>query len=296
MINKIYTLTLNPSIDYIVKTGDIKLGETNKAEYEMSVVGGKGINVARVINTLGLSTKAVGIAGGYTGREIIRQLDNMGIENDFVMTDKSSRINIKLQTNCITEINGKGPVVTDDEIKILTDKLKDAELIVMSGSIPQGVDSNIYADIAKKLNIPFVLDCTGETFLNAVLEKPVLVKPNKAELEEMFNTKINDYDTAILYGDKLVEMGAENVIVSMGEKGAVFTDGKISYVAVGVKGDVINTVGAGDSMTAGFVYGYVTGMDKKYAFNLASACGTACAFSKDLPDRDFIFGILNEKF
>lgn len=294
MINKnnIVTLTLNPSIDYVVRVDNFKILKTNKSKSELYKIGGKGINVSVLLSNLGMRTKALGFAGGFTGDEIIKGLERLNIDNSFVRVKGNSRINIKLKTDGITEINGRGAEVTKADISDLINRINEnCGLIIMSGSIPKDVDETIYADIADKIRCPFILDCTGNAFKYGLEKSPLLVKPNIDELEAMFGTKIESYDKAIIYGRKLIDMGAENVIVSMGEKGAIFTDGREEYINVGIKGNVINTVGAGDSMVAGFVYGYQQGMDKESIFKFACACGTACAFCEDLPDKNQIMKI-----
>lgn len=293
MYKCVYTITLNPSIDYIMNCEDLEVYKTNKSKTELCRAGGKGINVSFVLKNLGVNTKALGFAGGFVGDEIIRELSQKGIDNDFVRIKDNSRINVKIDTGYITEINGSGPVIDNADLLMLKKKLSSIsknDFVVFSGSIPKGVDKYIYSELADMLKCPFAVDTSGEALLFVLKNKPFLVKPNIDELGELFDVEIKDYEDAAEYGTRLIDIGAENVIVSMGENGAVYIDSNRNYfVHKGIKGDVKNTVGAGDSMVGGFLYGIINGYDNKSAFDFAVACGSACAFCDNLPDKKDIF-------
>lgn len=296
---KIFTFTLNPAVDYVADINNIVLNATNKNIGENYKAGGKGINVSVVLKNLGCDSTALGLCGGFTGDYILDSINKLCIKNDFVKTEGTTRINIKLRDKYITEINGRGPVISEDEINKLKSKLKTIDpedIIILSGSLPMGVSKSIYREIAEISKCRFVLDTTGDAFKEGLKAKPFVVKPNISELSDYFNVEINDYSTAVFYGKKLIDTGAENVIVSMGADGSVLIDkNKNHYIETGVNGNVVNTVGAGDSMVAGFVYGVTKGFEVTKAFKLAHACGTACAFTENLPDKKDIEKYFGEK-
>ena len=299
MINVIFTVTLNPSLDYIVETENFKLGSLNRSRKESVVEGGKGINVSCVLNELGVETTALGFAAGFTGEEIIRRLDEKGISNKFVVLKNGlTRINVKINGKNETELNGIGPEVGEsdfDELIKLFDDAKKDDIFVFSGSMPKSKIKNMYERMAfeaRRRNIKFIVDAEGQNLLSTLKYKPFLIKPNLRELEEIFNTKIETDEGIIAYAKKLQCYdgdGAENVMVSMGKQGAVLLcgDGRVMRCKA-PKGSVVSTVGAGDSMVAGFAAGLKMFGDYEKAFLLAVSCGGACAFASGIPKKDKI--------
>lgn len=296
----IYTVTLNPSIDFIVEVDDFHLGHLNRISREHKYPGGKGINVSRVLNTIGIPSKALGFLGGFTGGFIQETLEREGIQTEFVQVEEDSRINIKLKTGDETEINGLGPALTDQNIQDLLDKLQtlqDGDILILSGSIPPSLPKTFYSDLLReysKRGVKVVVDAGGQILAEVLQDKPFLVKPNHHELSELFGVAINTVEEVIPYGKKLVEMGAENVIVSMAGDGALlFTNGEV-YSATIPKGKVLNSVGAGDSLVAGFIGTYSKEQDFIKAFQVAVATGSATAFSQDLASQEKIDSLLDQ--
>ena len=296
----LYTLTLNPSIDYIMHINDVKVGETNYANDESMLPGGKGVNVSRILNQLGVANKALGFIGGHTGRFIEDWLKKEGADHDFISINGDTRINVKLKGEVETEINGKGPIITEVESKKLLTKvgqLTSTDTIILSGSKSRGLSDTFYnqiIDICTEQNISFVIDTNSKELLDILNKKPFLVKPNQAELGQLFNQSIQSKEEAIYYGKKLQEGGAENVIVSLGGDGAIFIDQNQTYLAKSPKGNVINTVGAGDSMIAGFMAGIEKGLTKLEAFKLSVQSGSATAFNEDLATKEAILALNNQ--
>lgn len=296
----LYTLTLNPSIDYIMHISNVKVGETNYADKEKMLPGGKGINVSRILNQLGVANKALGFIGGHTGRFIEDWLKKEGADHDFISINGDTRINVKLKGEVETEINGKGPIITEVESKKLLTKvgqLTSTDTIILSGSKSRGLSDTFYnqiIDICTERNISFVIDTNSKELLDILKAKPFLVKPNQAELGQLFNQPIQSKTDAIYYGKKLQEGGAQNVIVSLGGDGAIFIDDQETYIAASPRGKVINTVGSGDSMIAGFMAGIEKGLSKLEAFKLSVQCGSATAFSEDLATKDAILALSNQ--
>lgn len=292
----IYTVTFNPAIDYIMKLDDIVMGATNRSFSEEYFIGGKGINVSRVLNSLGVKTKALGFVSGFTGGIICDFLEKEGIETDFVRLESGfTRINVKLKAAKETEINGKGPDIPQKALDLFFEKLceiKSTDTVVLSGSIPQGMRKDIYEVIAKSLcerNIRFAVDATGELLLGTLKHKPFLIKPNIDELTELFGkVPENDGETAF-FANELRKKGARNVLVSLGKEGALLCDenGGVTRVQAH-KGEAVNTVGSGDSMLAGFIAGYEKTGDHAYALKLGNAAGAATAFSSDLAEAEMI--------
>ena len=292
----IFTVTLNPSIDYVVETENFKIGCLNRSKNEYAVAGGKGINVSCVLKELGVETKALGFAAGFTGNEIIRILNQKGIKNNFVVLEKGmTRINVKINGKNETEINGKGPEISEREFNWLREILEEAkkgDMLILSGSVPQSNVKDMYeklAESANKKGIRFIADTEGKKLLSTLKYKPFMVKPNLKELEEIFGAKIETDEGIIAYGRKLQYYdggGAENVLISMGKEGAVLlcADGRILRKKA-PKGNVLSTVGSGDSMVAGFAAGIELYGDYEKAFKLACACGSACAFSIGTPAK-----------
>lgn len=292
----IYTVTFNPSLDYIAKCENFKLGATNRTSSETIFPGGKGINVSIVLRNLGLETTALGFLAGFTGEEIKRLIINEGINNEMIMIDKGlSRINVKLKSNEESELNGMGPTIDEEAIKKLykkLDELTSNDTLVLSGSIPSSMPSTIYSDIMEYLKdrgIRIVVDATKDLLMNTLVYKPFLIKPNTDELNELFNASIKSKEEVVPYARILKEKGATNVLVSMGKDGAVLVDenNEVHFSDV-PKGKVINTTGSGDSMVAGFIYGYLTYKDYGKALTYGICSGSASAFSLELAKKEEI--------
>ena len=295
----IYTVTFNPAIDYVVKTDKMKSGEVNRANEEKMYFGGKGINVSLVLRELGIQSRAFGFIAGFTGAAIEKGVSEYGVEADFVhLKSGFSRINVKIRADEETELNGSGPDIPDDAVAELFERLemiKDGDTLVLAGSIPPSLPSDIYEKILAHLEgrkIRTVVDATKDLLLNVLKYHPFLVKPNNHELGEMFGVKLETTEQIAEYAGKLRDMGARNVLVSMAGDGAMLLDenGKIHTCGV-CKGTVKNSVGAGDSMVAGFIAGSENG-DYEYALKLGTACGGATAFSEGLAKKDDIFRLL----
>lgn len=292
----VYTLTVNPSLDYIVDVEKFNIGEVNRTNHELIFPGGKGINVSIVLNNLGIDNTAYGFVAGFTGEEIVRRLKNMGLKTDFIrLAQGNSRINMTLRNVEETSINGMGAVCSENDRKLLMNKLSKAEdedIIVLSGSVPRGISDKIYEDIMKMFenrSIKIVVDVTRKYMEGVLKYRPFLIKPNQSELEEIFDVKIKSTEEIICYAKKLQNMGARNVLVSRGGEGAVlYTENNELFVHNGIKGNVINTIGAGDSMVAGFIAGYLKNQNMKEAFYMGIAAGTASAFSDNLATREQI--------
>lgn len=295
----VYTVTFNPAIDYVVHTEKITLGTTNRSQSEEMYFGGKGINVSVVLKELGIASKALGFTAGFTGEAIEKGLSAMGIDTDFVRLEKgNSRINVKIKSAEETEINGQGPHIDDKAIEALFEKLDalaDGDTLILAGSIPSSLPSDIYQRILERLsgkNIKAVVDATKDLLLNVLRYKPFLVKPNNYELGEMFGVELATDEDIERYARRLREMGAANVLVSMAGDGAMLIDefGKMHRCGV-CKGTVKNSVGAGDSMVAGFTAGSLNG-DYEYALKLGTAAGGATAFSDGLASKEKIEELL----
>ncbi len=298
----IYTVTFNPSLDYIVSVDDFKLGLTNRTSSELILPGGKGTNVSTVLKNLGLESTALGFVAGFTGNEIVNRLNDMGIKSDFISIENGiSRINLKLKSIDGTEINGAGPDISEEKVNELRDKLnqlKEGDVLVLAGSIPSSMSDNIYRDIMADLKdrgVMIVVDATKDLLLNVLEYHPFLIKPNNHELGEIFDVKLTTREEVIPYGRKLQEKGARNVLVSMAGEGAVLIaeDGQV-FDAPAPKGKLINGVGAGDSMVAGFVAGWIEKQDYEYAFHMGVASGSASAFSENLATKEEIINVYNQ--
>ena len=298
----IYTVTFNPSLDYIVSVDDFKLGLTNRTSSELILPGGKGTNVSTVLKNLGFESTALGFVAGFTGNEIVKRLNDMGIKSDFIPIENGiSRINLKLKSIDGTEINGAGPDISEEKVNKLMDKLnqlKEGDVLVLAGSIPSSMSDNIYRDIMADLKdrgVMIVVDATKDLLLNVLEYHPFLIKPNNHELGEIFDVKLTTREEVIPYGRKLQEKGARNVLVSMAGEGAVLIaeDGQV-FDAPAPKGKLINGVGAGDSMVAGFVAGWIEKQDYEYAFHMGVASGSASAFSENLATKEEIINVYNQ--
>ncbi|GAA3022383.1 1-phosphofructokinase [Tetragenococcus solitarius] len=297
----IYTLTLNPSIDYIVHVTQLKTGDVNRMTEDFKLPGGKGINVSRILQRIGSSSYALGFLGGFTGDFIEKWLIEEGIHSQFTKVKQDTRINVKLKAEEETEINGLGPDITEDEIKrlkfTLSELVKAGDIVVLSGSTPGSLRKGFYQEliqIIKENEAEFVIDTTGDDLLAALPEKPLLVKPNNHELAELYKTSLNSLDDIIIYGKKLLADGAKNVIISMAGDGALLITEDGTYLSNVLKHEVKNSVGAGDSMIAGFLGEFSQSKDPLEAFKWGVACGSATTFSDDLATGNFIRKLLPE--
>ena len=297
----IYTVTFNPAIDYVMYTNAIKAGDTNRSSSEEIYFGGKGINVSLVLNELGIESKVLGFIAGFTGIAIEQYLKEVGITTDFIKLDAGfSRINVKLKGAEETEINCRGPCIESNKIGeflLKTDDIKDGDTLILSGSIPGSMPNDIYEKILERLadrDIRIVVDATGNLLKNTLKYKPFLIKPNKDELGDLFGKNLETKEDIVDSAKKLREIGAQNVLVSMAGDGAILLDveGNV-HVAPAKKGKVINSVGAGDSMVAGFLAGVDKGYD--YALKLGGAAGGATAFSGGLATKEEIEKLVNGK-
>ncbi len=297
----IYTVTFNPAIDYVVRTGEMKVGVVNRTESEEIYFGGKGLNVSIILNELGIKSEALGFVAGFTGEAIENGMAKDGIKTDLVhLNNGFSRINVKIQSSFETEINGQGPEISEENIEELfkkLNKIQDGDTIVLAGSIPASLPSDIYERILEYLKnkkIRAIVDATGDLLMNVLKYKPFLIKPNNFELEEIFGVELKTAEDVSEYALKLKEMGAVNVLVSMAGDGAILADENGKIHACGVcSGTVKNSVGAGDSMVAGFI----AGCEKKsyeYALKLGTAAGGATAFSDGLAKKDLIYSLLEQ--
>lgn len=296
----IYTVTLNPSIDYIVHVSSVQLGELNRMNKDIKLPGGKGINVSRVLNHIGQPSTALGFLGGFTGNFISDWLEKEGVHTQFVSIKGDTRINVKLKSDSETEINGQGPAITDVEANQLMkqmDLMTDEDIVVLSGNKPPSLPEDFYQNMIGKIvsrNADFVIDTTGPELKNALVHKPLLVKPNHHELAELFNATFESAEDIIPYGKKLIALGAQHALVSMAGDGALFFTGEKVYQATVPKGTVKNSVGAGDSMIAGFIGALVDTKDPLKAFQKSVATGSATAFSDDLATQAEINALLKE--
>lgn len=298
----IYTVTFNPSLDYIVSVDDFKLGLTNRTSSELLLPGGKGINVSTVLMNLGIESTALGFIAGFTGEEVVRRLEGMGVQNGFIRIDEGfTRINLKLKSIDGTEINGQGPVISEEKVQLLMDKLKnlgEGDILFLSGSIPVSMPDDAYQRIMESLEgrgVQIVVDATKDLLVKVLPFHPFLIKPNNHELGEIFGVELKTRESVLPYGKKLQEMGAQNVLVSMAGEGAVLiaADGTV-YDAPAPKGTLVNGVGAGDSMVAGFMAGYMERQDYKYAFQMGVAAGSASAFSENLATKQEIEAVYQQ--
>lgn len=284
----IYTLTTNPSIDYVMRLDEFCDGKTLRSTAEEKYAGGKGIMVAKILKNLGDDPINLGFLGGFTGEFIKSELARLEIKENFTRIAADTRINVKLKYDTETEINAQGPAITKDEVEDFYKKLEDInkdDYLIISGSLPKSLGSNFYKEVIENTGCKFSIDIANKEVLDYLKYKPVLIKPNEEELANIFETEIRNEDDLIKYAKKLNSLGAENVIVSLGAAGSIFVDDKNIYKADAIKGELINSVGAGDSMVGGFIYAVNKGYDKLDAYKLAIACGTATAFSPDIASR-----------
>ena len=296
----IYTVTFNPSIDYVMFVEDFKIDGLNRAQDTNKFAGGKGINVSRVLKTLEVDSTALGFAGGFPGDFIAQTLKDSDIHTDFVLVDEDTRINVKLKTGQETEVNAQGPNVTDAQFQSLLNQIKettDKDTVIVAGSVPKSIPSDAYAQIAKitqQTGAQLVVDAEKDLVETVLEYQPLFIKPNKEELEVMFNASVKSDEDVIKYAKQILDNGAQSVIVSLGGDGAIYVDRQQSIKAVNPKGKVINTVGSGDSTVAGMVAGLATGLPGKDAFKQAVASGTATAFDADLATKDAIENIKSQ--
>ncbi len=290
----IYTVTFNPSLDYIVSIKDFELGKTNRTVAEQMLAGGKGINVSTVLKNLGINNVALGFVAGFTGKEIERMAKESGIICNFITLEQGcSRINVKMKDFDGTEVNGMGPVIDGDAVEQLKKQLRTlakGDTLVLAGSIPSCMSDSIYRDIMSELKdkgINFVVDATKDLLLNVLEFHPFLIKPNNHELGEIFGVELKTRESVVPYAKKLQEMGARNVLVSMAGEGAVLLDEEQNvYALPAPKGPLVNAVGAGDSMVAGFIAGWTETKDSYHAFKMGVSAGSASAFSEILATKE----------
>lgn len=306
----IYTITFNPALDYTVQVEKFEIGKINRTKSENILAGGKGVNVSIILKRLGIENTALSFIAGFTGKELERKIRQYNIKTEFIETNRGyTRINVKissLEKNSLiqeseTALNGNGPEITENDIEKLLQKIQNInsnDIVILSGNIPKCINENIYEIICKELdgnNVKFVVDASQKLLMNCLKYKPFFIKPNKEELEETFNTKIETKEEIIIYAKKLQEKGAQNVLISLGGDGAILlTEKNEVYYSNTPKGQVINTVGAGDSMVAGFVAGYLKKKDYKEALKLGIASGSATAFSAGLAMNEEINGLLKQ--
>ena len=289
--NRIATVTLNPSLDYTVSVDDFRLGYTNRTETEILTVGGKGINVSTVLQNLGFTSTALGFVAGFTGQEAVRQLTARGIGNGMISLESGlTRINVKLQSVEGTEINGQGPAVPGEKLALLEERLLElaaGDVLFLSGSIPASLPDDTYLRMMRKLSagVLTVVDVSGEGLVKTLSRNPFLIKPNQHELGELFDVTLTDRTSVLPYAKKLQEMGARNVLVSMaGQGAALLTENGSVFESPVPEGKLVNGVGAGDAMAAGFVAGWLEKQDYGHAFAMGLAAGSATAFSEGLAE------------
>lgn len=296
----IYTITLNPSIDYIVRLSDLTLGITNRTDSEEYYIGGKGINVSLVLAQVDLSSTALGFVAGFTGDAISDGVSSDRVHTDFIrLKEGMSRINVKIKADEETEINGQGPHITEDDLERLMEKMdsiEDGDTLVLAGSIPKTMPDDVYERILERVskkNLRIVVDATRQLLVNSLKYHPFLIKPNRQELSEIFNVEVKTEDDIEYYAKELQKMGAQNVLISLGGEGAMLIDRHgVKHREGTIKGKVVNTVGSGDSMVAGFIAGYIKTNSYPYALKLGSACGNATAFLPWLATKDKIQELL----
>lgn len=292
----VYTITLNPALDYVMKVGKLRYDDINRSKSEEIYYGGKGINVSVILTRLGVHNKALGFVAGFTGRKLEQMLVDEGIDCDFNrLSNGQTRINVKIKADTELDVNASGPDISEDDIKDLMDKLDDIgenDYLVLAGSIPSTLPDDIYERILSRLQsrgVNFIVDATGDLLKKALPYKPFLVKPNHHELGDLFGVETKTEEDIVKYARKVQEMGARNVLVSRAKDGATLIDENSNVTTfANVDGELVNSVGCGDSMVAGFVAGYINKKDYAYALKLGAACGNATAFSEELATADEI--------
>lgn len=298
----IYTVTFNPALDYVVFLDGLQLGDINRSKRESIFYGGKGINVSTILNTLGMETTALGFVAGFTGKAIEEGLASQGIHTDFIhLPEGNSRINVKIKHGDETEINGQGPIITQEAIDALFEKLQtlgEDDILVLAGSIPNTLPEDIYEKILAALSgkgIRIAVDATKDLLLNVLKYHPFLIKPNNHELGEMFHTVCETKEDIEHYARELQKMGARNVLISMAGDGAILITENGNSIQMGTpKGKVVNSVGAGDSMVAGFLAGYLKNGQYEEALKMGTAAGSATAFSEGLASYEMFSEMLKQ--
>ena len=290
----IYTVTLNPSIDYIVRLDKVLIGSVNRMDSDDKFAGGKGINVSRVLKRLGIENTATGFIGGFTGKFITDILEEEGISSHFVEVEQDTRINVKIKADAETEINGPGPEISSqklEELEKFLSSLTSGDTVVFAGSSPKNLGNVVYKKLiglTRKTGAQVVCDFEGQTLLDSLEFEPLLVKPNNHELGDIFGVKLESLEQIESYARQILDKGAQHVIISMAGDGALLVTRDGAYFAKPIKGNVKNSVGAGDSMVAGFTGEFVRSGDVIQAFKWGVACGTATTFSDDLATADYI--------
>lgn len=297
----IYTVTLNPALDYVMKVGNIRYDDINRSESEEIYYGGKGINVSVILTRLGVENKALGFVGGFTGEKLYKMLKKDGIDCDFnILKNGYTRINVKIKAQTELDVNAQGPAIDEEDIALLLEKLdgiKQGDFLVLAGSIPNTLPDDIYERILSRLDgrgINFVVDATGDLLKNVLKYKPFLIKPNHHELGDLFGVEAKSEQDIVFYAKKLQEMGARNVLVSRAKDGATLIDEQGSVTTFeNVEGELVNSVGCGDSMVGGFLAGWIEKGDYSYALKLGAACGNATAFSQELATANEIKAVFD---
>ena len=300
----VYTVTLNPALDYVMKLKALRTDDINRTDGEEIYYGGKGINVSVILTQLGIPNTALGFLGGFTGKKLEEMLKNDNVSCDFnYLKNGDTRINVKIKADKEIDLNACGPEITKEDMHSFLRKLdgiKSGDHLILAGSIPNTLPDDIYEQILERVddrNINCVVDATGDLLKNVLKYKPFLIKPNHHELGDLFSVQIKSDDDIVKYSKKLQEMGAKNVLVSMAKDGAMLTDENGCVHKIGnAKGKLINSVGCGDSMVAGFTAGYIKTADYSYALRLGSACGNATAFSEKLATREEIERVFNAEY
>ncbi|HAP20398.1 MAG TPA: 1-phosphofructokinase [Lachnospiraceae bacterium] len=300
----IYTITFNPALDYIVRVEQFNVGEVNRAAYSEIMAGGKGVNVSLVLKNLGHESTALGFAAGFTGEKLVRDLKDKGCRTDFIFLEQGmTRINVKIKGQEETEINGEGPEITPMAIRammIKLERLREGDILILSGSIPKTLPEDIYEKVIVRQqgkNVRIVVDATKNLLKETLEYHPFLIKPNHHELGELFGMTISNPEEALSYAEKLQQMGAVNVLVSMAGEGAVLLDEYGNkHMSPAPEGRLVNSVGAGDSMVAGFIAGYLETKDYEQAFRMGIAAGSASAFSEFLATREETMEVLEKTF
>lgn len=300
----IYTVTFNPALDYIVRVEQFNVGEVNRAAYSEIMAGGKGVNVSLVLRNLGHESTALGFAAGFTGEKLVRDLKDKGCRTDFIFLEQGmTRINVKIKGQEETEINGEGPEITPMAIRammIKLERLREGDILILSGSIPKTLPEDIYEKVIVRQqgkNVRIVVDATKNLLKETLEYHPFLIKPNHHELGELFGMTISNPEEALSYAEKLQQMGAVNVLVSMAGEGAVLLDEYGNkHMSPAPEGRLVNSVGAGDSMVAGFIAGYLETKDYEQAFRMGIAAGSASAFSEFLATREETMEVLEKTF
>ena len=298
----IYTITFNPALDYISQVDNFEIGKINRTKNEKILPGGKGLNVSIVLKNLGIENTALGFIGGFTGEELNKRIEEYGIKTDFIKVREGfTRINVKISSNEETALNGNGPKITQENMQALLEKIEKInkeDTVILAGNVPKGINNNIYELICVNLErngVTFIVDATRELLVNVLKYRPFLIKPNKEELEETFKVKLNTKEEIIECVKKMQLMGAQNVLVSLGGDGAILVTSDDEVIeAKAPKGKVLNTVGAGDSMVAGFLAGYEKTKDYKYALKMGIATGSASAFSLELATKEDVEKLLKQ--